>query len=142
MLQKQTIHLGNQEIDDRTINVLKKNDRYKLFKLDIQISIEDQDRLRVFYRLIEEMPDFEVCRIDINKSSNDLINTLTKKLMFENKQDLYKILNVNVSNYIEQSEPLEYLSSLYIREEHDMTSFVKHIGSLKINKIEKDLNID
>ena len=111
MLQKQTIHLGDQKIDERTINALKKNDRYKLFKLDIQISIEDQARLRVFYRLIEEMPDFEVCRIDINKSSNDLINTLAKKLIVENKQELYKILEVDASNYIEQSKPLEYLSS-------------------------------
>ena len=43
-LNKQIIDLGWQSIDQNTIKVLKKGNRYKLFKFEIKISDRDLDR--------------------------------------------------------------------------------------------------
>ena len=41
MLKKQTIHFENRLTDENTLLTLKSGDRYKLFKFDILINLED-----------------------------------------------------------------------------------------------------
>ena len=65
MFEKQTISLRSREIDE-SINILKRADRYKLFKLnvggfkkvwDITFSLSDLDKI------LENMPDSEFSQI-------------------------------------------------------------------------------
>ena len=111
MLNKQTIHIRySQPLDDKTIEVLKKNDKYKLFKLDFEIEFYDQYRLDMFYKILEQMPDFEISKICVYNGDNDLIDTLMEKCNFETKQDLFGVLKFMKGFRPEKSEPYEYIS--------------------------------
>ena len=94
MFQKQTIDLGNHSIDEKTINVLKRGDRYKLFKLDVIINMNDQDRVEVFYKMLDEMPDFEIQKILLKQCDKFFIKTLLQKPMFTTKEQLFKVLDI------------------------------------------------
>ena len=65
MFIKQQIDLHNQRIDELTIKVLKRGDRYKLFKFSILIYGTDKERIKMFYRMLDEMPDLELKSIDL-----------------------------------------------------------------------------
>ena len=122
MLQKQTISISNDQlIDEKTIATLKRGDRYKLFKLDIRVDVKDEIRLEIFYRMLDEMPEFEISWIKLKNGNNDLINTLTTKPMFKNKQDLFDILEFDSINLPQQSESYEYLSKINNPEDFDMS---------------------
>ena len=121
MFKKQTIDLEFQPIDDKTIEVLKKSEKYKLFKLSVFIDIPDQERLRMIYRLLDEMPEFEISKIKTFRGSNDLINTLAKKPMFKSKQELFEKLDFKDYQFNQQSGPYEYISDMYNPYKHDMS---------------------
>ena len=141
-LSKQTIHIGAQPINDNTINVLKKNDRYKMFKLDIQIDASDQGRLQTFCKMLKEMPDLEISRVSLKEGNNDLIATLTQKLNFDNEQDLFKIIEFSDISAPQQIEPYTFLSEILYPYNHDMSTFAKQAGSILIDKLEQDMNVD
>ena len=109
MFQKQIILIKNEPIDMYTIKMLKRGNRYKLFKLDIFIDTEEQDRLEVFYQMLDELPHLQICHVKVNYCSNEFIDALIEKSMFETKQDLFKVLEISDSNVAEQFEPHEYL---------------------------------
>ena len=114
MLQKQTISISNDQlIDEKTIATLKRGDRYKLFKLSIFIDFENKSRTEMIYRMLDEMPEFEICKISVTNGENELINALATKSMFKTKQDLFKILEFSNNDRSKQSEPYEYLSRVY-----------------------------
>ena len=121
MFEKQTIHIEHNPIDEDTIMMLKRGNRYMLFKLDISIDSQDQDRLDIFYQMLEEMPEFEIFQINVQQCSNEFINALAKKSNFKTKQDLFKVLQTRSNSVIEQSEPHEYLSHVDHPEKHDMS---------------------
>ena len=75
----------------------------------------------MFYRMLDEMPEFEISRIKVKQGNNDLINTLATKSMFKTKQDLFNILEFDKNICSEQSEPYEYLSRVYNPHKHDMS---------------------
>ena len=119
---KQTIFIRKyQAIDEKTIEIFRRANRYKLFKLDAVIDIEDQPRLQMFYHMLDQMPDFEIERIEAEARDNQLIRTLASKPIFQTKQDLFKVLEVNDYGYSKLSEPYEYLSKVYYPEYLDMS---------------------
>ena len=142
MFKKQTIHIVDQPIDTYTIKMLKKGERYKLFKLDIEIDAEDPDRLEVFYQMLDELPHLEICRISVKYCNNELLDTLVGRSMFETKQDLFKVLETSDKHVAGQSEPHEYLSTVYNPREHDMRRFVKQAKKIKIEDLKKYLFIN
>ena len=75
----------------------------------------------MFYKMVEDMPEFEISSIKLKNGNNDLINTLTAKPMFENKQDLFDILEFDSINLPQQSESYEYLSKIDNPEDFDMS---------------------
>ena len=113
-----------------------------MFKLDIDIDVEDQHRLEMFYSMLDEMPELEVCRIKVDRGDNEFINTLAQKSMFKTKQELFKILDYDNLNSPKQPEPHEYLSKVLHLEDQDMSWFVKQAKWIQIRELEKDVNID
>ena len=110
MFQKQIIQiLYNSPINDKTIEVLKRGDKYKLFKLKIDIDTKDQHQLRMFYRMLDEMPEFEIYMIHTRNCNNELIDTLAKKPTFKTIKDLLKVLVFGNLDAPERSESYEYL---------------------------------
>ena len=120
MFKKQTIHIKDEPIDRHTITMLKRGNRYKMYKLDITLFNTHQDRLSLFYRILEEMPEFEISKIKILGNNNNLIETLVQKSYFKTKQDLFKVIESKDDSVAQQSEPHEYLSHVYNPEHHDM----------------------
>ena len=56
MLQKQIIYIDlYQPIDGKTIECLKRGDRYKFFMFDIRIDHSQKDRLEIVYRMLDEI---------------------------------------------------------------------------------------
>ena len=101
--------------------MLKRGNRYKLFKLDIELDATDDHRLIIFYEILEKMPDMEICQIVVRNSSNDFLNTLAEKYMLKTKQDLYEILQIDNKTLNKQSEPHEYLSVVKYPKNRDMS---------------------
>ena len=118
--KKQTIYLGYQKIDEKTIQSLKRGDRYKLFKFNLTIKTKGFDNTEWIYRMLDEMPDLEVSKISGHISNNDAINALMEKPIFKTKQDLFKIIEFSPSYENDQSEPLEYLSYVACYTQHEM----------------------
>ena len=110
-----------QHIDQKVIEIFRRGDRYKLFKFDIDIDVEDQHRLEMFYFMLDEMPQFDMCRIKVDRGDNEFINALAQKSMFQTKQDLFKILDYDNLNSPKQPEPHEYLSKVLHLEDQDMS---------------------
>ena len=81
-------------------------------------------------------------KINVILGNNDLINSLAKKPMFKTKQDLFKLLDYQDSDIIEQEEPHEYLSQILMPEMYDMSSFAKQAGCINIYDLQNDLSID
>ena len=52
MLQKQTIFLRGQDIDESAILALKKDFKYKQFKIDIDLT--NQEWVEKFYNFLDE----------------------------------------------------------------------------------------
>ena len=143
MFEKQVIYLKyDQPIDEKTIEALKRGDRYKLFKLDIENYNNDEDRLQVFYKMLDEMPDLEISMIHVWQSDKELINTLAQKPIFRAKQNLFKVLDSEFSDIPERSEPYEYLLKVRYPQYHDMNCYVKHAGCIEIKKLHIDMNVD
>ena len=93
MFKKQTIHIGERNIDENTIKVLKRGERYKWFKLDIWIKNTIQSRVKLIYKMLKEIPDFEVCQISIKQGNNGVIRTLKQLPMFKEEKDLFEVLD-------------------------------------------------
>ena len=94
MFMKQTINIKfDQPIDDKTIEVLKRGNRYKLFKLDIVVDSDNKDRFEIFCQMLDKMPGFEISMIYVRGDINRLISTLSKKPNFATQQDLYNVLD-------------------------------------------------
>ena len=94
MFKKQILHIDDEPIDDNTIKMLKKGDRYKLFKINIELDTTDQKRLKIFYEILDEMPDIEIIRIVIRNSNNEFLKTLAEKTRFKAKKDLFEALQI------------------------------------------------
>ena len=93
---KQTIYLKisweeASIFDERTIKVLKKGSKYKLFKFSFRI-FYDQSRIKLFYRMLDELPGLLIDQIYLFTSENEIIHTLMKKSNFQTKQDLYRVI--------------------------------------------------
>ena len=112
--------INNEPIDKHTINMLKRNSKYKLFKFNFEIDTLKKNRLQVFYQMLDKLPELEISHIKVHNSSNTFIDTLAEKPMFETKQDLFKVLESNDESVAEQSEPHEYLSTVKFPYKHDM----------------------
>ena len=121
IFQKQIILIQKEPIDIYTIKMLKKNNRYKLFKLDISIDTQEQDRLKVFYQMLDELPEIEISSVQVDNCNNEFIDAVASKPMFKTKQDLYKVLEISDRSAAKQSKPHEYLSNVYDPEKHDMS---------------------
>ena len=140
---KQTIFIRiYQAINQQTLEIFKRANWYKLFKLDVVIDVKEQARLEMFYQMLDQMPDFEIERIEAFIDNNQLIRTLASKPIFQTKQDLFKVLEVNDYGYSKLSEPYEYLSNVYNPEYHDMSWYARKIKNLRINELETNMNID
>ena len=92
MFKKQTIHISERNIDENTIKVLKRGERYKWFKLDICIDNSDQTRVDMIYWMLDILPEFEIKRIGVIKGDNELINGLKQLPIFKDKEDPFKVL--------------------------------------------------
>ena len=134
--------MRSQIIDERTIDILKYNDKYKLFKLYIGINGADQNRVNLVSKMLDEMPDFEIECIEIWSGNNDIINLLSKKPMFKTEEDFYDILEFNDDKAADQSDPHHYLSDIYFANNHNMSNYATRAGCIWIRSLENDMNID
>ena len=125
MFEKQIIHIDNRPIDEKTIEVLRRGDRYKLFKLEIGIDAKEQNGIEVLYEMLDEMQELEIYMIHVKHCNNEIVDTLAQKPIFKKKQDLFKVLDLGTSDAPERSEPYEYLQSVYHPEKHKMSCYVK-----------------
>ena len=114
MFTKQLISFGNQRIDAKTIDVLKRGDRYKLFKYSIRIDGNNQERIQMFFNMLDQIPQFEIERICLTSRCNkDFIDMLLQKSVYKTRHELYKVLDVYGGLLDDESYPYEYLSKVY-----------------------------
>ena len=132
MFEKQTISLRSREIDE-SINILKRADRYKLFKLnvggfkkvwDITFSLSDLDKI------LENMPDSEFSQIGVPEINNENLNNLTQIFIDKNRQDLLKVLKYDYFKIKQQSEPFLYIPEIKSPEKYDMSRLTEKAGCI------------
>ena len=63
MFTKQTIVLKRDRMDEKTLEVLKKGDRYKLFKFIINFGYKTIDKFELITRIIDEFENIEITKI-------------------------------------------------------------------------------
>ena len=117
--------LDRTQIDDKIVRMLKKADRYKLFKFDIKIN-PIKVTVKNLEKILKEMPDSQFSNIRVNfyyvlKKDDKILNTVLQILINMNRQDLFKALIVNDEHINQQSEPLEYLSYIKYPHRYDMS---------------------
>ena len=122
MFTKQTIDLEYQRIDELTIKVLKRFDRYKLFKFKVLIDGNDNERIEMFYKMLDEMPQFEFILLTLTKRwDKKFIDTLLKKSIYETREKLFEVLKFNNFGLQVHNDIYEYLSTVSFPEKHDMS---------------------
>ena len=121
ILKKQTIDLRCQKVDKNTIKVLKRGDRYKLFKFIIELDNDYPYKCEVIYNILEDMPEIEIHKIYVKNGTNGMIDILTEKPMFDTKQELYKVLEFQHKVEDTYTETYEYISELSYPDLYDMS---------------------
>ena len=140
-LVKQRIDLCTQTIDQNSINVLKRNNKYMLFKFYFYIKDESDPYIKLILLMLDEMPDLEVEKCIMLSGSNSMIQTLADKPMFKTKHDLFKILDFRYSQALTHPEPYEYISFVNANE-RPMDKFCKYADCVQIDYLYEDLYID
>ena len=111
MFTKQTMELDRAEIDDKVIRMLKKVDRYKLFKFGMKINSNDEGSDWNLRKILNEMPDSQFSSIYVFRSTNKFLNTVSQILIDMNRQDLFKVIQATFYMINQESESLIYSSS-------------------------------
>ena len=92
MFTKQTINLRWCVIDENTIKLLKRGNRYKLYKFIIQLNYLNQQQVKTVYQMLDQMAELDISEISVENTNEDVTHMLAQKAMFKDKQDLYKVL--------------------------------------------------
>ena len=93
MFEKQTIKIDRNKIDENTIKILKKFDRYKLFKLKITINAFNNSEVEMLFNMLDQMPELELVSLRVwYKNDKEFIDTLLQKSIYKTRQELYKVL--------------------------------------------------
>ena len=106
--------IQENELAKNTVDVLRKDDKYKLFRFEISIS-DDEESLKetdCIFRMLEDMPDMIIDALYVYEGNNNTFQKLLDLPNFKTKQDLLKVLYFKESYDIEESEPYEYLSKV------------------------------
>ena len=90
MFKKQTIDLQWQKVSESTIDVLKRGDRYKLFKFLIELDTKNLAQLRIIYQMFDRLPGLEISKLIFKNVTNDALRKLEQKNVFKTKQELYE----------------------------------------------------
>ena len=112
MLIKQTIDFTYQKVKEKTIEILTRGDRYKLFKFILNIDNDNQDEVAMISKMLDQMPELEILKIHVEDGNNDIIEMLAEKSMFQTKEDLFKILKLEYPSENYYDEPYEFLSDV------------------------------
>ena len=96
-LNKQTIDLTDEQTwSPKTISILKRGNRYKLFKFIISLKNCYGKRGRIKIPILDEIPNIEVEGIHSKQCGKLLIKALASKLRIDNKQDLIRMLYTDI----------------------------------------------
>ena len=121
MFTKQIIYMHGQRIDENTIKVLKRGNKYRLFKLEIDIDFNDIERTEIFYKMLDEMPNIEFYELFVrSRCDEDLINLLLKKSIHKTRDELFKVLQSYMRTVCNQAEVHEYETGLVYPHEVDI----------------------
>ena len=64
-----------------------------MFKFEIYVDDRWSKELKLVLKMLDEIPDIEIKSIHVLSGNNKLIKALLSKSMFQNKKDLFKVLN-------------------------------------------------
>ena len=92
--------------------------------------------------MLDEMPELEIYKLRLVGANNAILHTLQKKLKFESKHDLYKVLEYDDLDVSEEPWMYEYIPKVIYPERHIMNWFVKRTECIEISTLEGDMNID
>ena len=140
MLIKQTGTIINEVIDDSTISMLKRGEKYKLFKFKfIQKCLKSTTfNYKYLVKMLEEMPQLEIESLHILNDDLGVINKLATRPQFETKQDVFKIVTYNPRTTSSSSNI--FTSEVNIWDSWDMDKY-EYINLIRIHQIDGDLNI-
>ena len=127
MPYKQIIDLMDSQIDQTTINIFKKADRYKSFKFKFRVG-KDDTNIEMVLKMLEELQSIEIEKLLIETADRDIISALIDKAGFKTDQQLLKAIDISVyqDNFkVIEDNPYQYLSSIYRPEKFDMTKLCK-----------------
>lgn len=132
------------EFDHNSLSSLAKSDRYMLFKLDLHINCNKQEKVQLFYKMINEFPELEIAKIKLQWGCNaQLIKTLISKDFFKSEYDLLCRFHWNPDiKLIDGSENIAYISKLWTIEGFKISKFWHKVGTIEIIKLKSDLEID
>ena len=143
MFKKQTLDIRERRIDENTIKVLLRGDRYKLFNIKVDIDPTDIDRTEMFYNMLDAIPELEFQNIAVrNKCDKEFIDILLQKSIYKTKEELFEVLYFNDMALNDTEDTYEYFNDILYPEKHDMSCFTKQAGSILLKKLDKDMNID
>ena len=101
--------------------MFKRGDRYKLFKFEIDIDIDQLMTLNNLYKILDELPDFKFSKIHLNRASNEFVNTFTQKILQMKRQDLFKVLKIDEYALNQQPEAFVFISKIDNVDKYDMS---------------------
>ena len=141
MLFKQTATIIHEVIDHNTISMLKKGEKYKLFKFKFMHNNLKKTTFcyKYFARVLEEMPMLEIESLVLLNDRLGLINKLAMRPQFETKQDLFKILTFKPK--ITSNSSNVYASEVVIQDFKDMSKY-EYVNLLRIHQMLEGLNLN
>ena len=142
MLIKQTATIVYEIIDDKTIAVLKKGNKYKLFKF----IFKHKPSARVtfdyhwFGKLLEEFPKLEIVRLTLPKNYEGIIDKLVMRTQFETKQDLLEILDYHPDKFTLRSQKTAPIVTL--PNDANKIGRCENVDTLFIDEINQNYELD
>ena len=84
--------LIRSEFTEKTLKLLKKGDRYRLFQFKFTVYNEFfNSNIKIVYKMLEEMPEIDIKKMHIKEATDEALNKLFEKSNLESKEEFYKV---------------------------------------------------
>ena len=80
----------NNLIDYKTIEALKRGDRYMMFRILVKIERNQDHKIRIIQRMLHEIPEIDIQDIEF-RGTETILRELIDTSLFSNKYDQCKM---------------------------------------------------
>ena len=142
IFKKQTLKISVHRIDHLTLKSLKRGNRYKLFRFRLEYGGHCIHETQNIIRFLKSMPDIDIQSLQLKNANNQLIDEILLYSKYENREELFKILDYRQINAPMLDEPLQYLSYASTDDTENLTDLCHYVDCLNIEELDQNMNLD